>query len=77
MKKNILTKKLIDLDLSILDINKISMYQFWYDNIKQTGEKTRLCYRDTGNFITEIKTEYIQLNHAKMLKQDLILEIAN
>ena len=41
------------------------MYQFWYDNIKQTGEKTRLCYRDTGNFITEIKTEYIQLNRAK------------
>ena len=59
MKKNILTKKLIDLDLSILDINKISVYQFWYDNIKQTGEKTRLCYRDTGNFITEIKAEYI------------------
>ena len=65
MKKNILTKKLIDLDLSILDINKISVYQFWYDNIKQTGEKTRLCYRDTGNFITEIKAEYIQLNRAK------------
>ena len=64
MKKNIL-KKLIDLDLSILDINKISMYQFWYDNIKQTGEKTRLCYRDTGNFISEIKAEYIQLNRAK------------
>ena len=65
MKKNILIKKLIYLDLSILDINKISMYHFWYDNIKQTGEKTRLCYRDTGNFITEIKTEYIQLNRAK------------
>ena len=40
MKKNTLTKKLIYLDLSILDINKISMYQFWYDNIKPNyGEK--------------------------------------
>ena len=39
MKKNTLTKKLIYLDLSILDINKISMYQFWYDNINKPEKK--------------------------------------
>ena len=59
MKKNVLTKKLVYLGLSILD-NKISMYQCWYGNKKQNyGEITRLCYRDTDNFITEIKTQEI------------------
>ena len=59
MKKNVLTKKLVYLGLSILD-NKISMYQCWYDNKKRNyGEITRLCYRDTDNFITEIKTQEI------------------
>ena len=34
------------------------MYKFWYDYIKpKCGDKAKLCYMDTDNFIIHIKTE--------------------
>ena len=46
--------------LSILDISKTKVYGFWYDYIKpKYGDKSKLCYIDTGNFIVHIKTEVI------------------
>ena len=44
--------------MSILDISKTLMYEFWYDYIKpKYQDKTKLCYMDTGSFIIQIKNE--------------------
>ena len=43
--------------LSILEISKIIMYEFWYDYMKpKYNDNVRLCYMDTGSFIMNIKT---------------------
>ena len=45
------------LGLSILDISKITMYEYWYDYMKpKYGNKVRLCYMDTDSFIMNIRT---------------------
>ena len=50
--------KPIYLGLSILDISKILMYEFWYDYMKpKYGNNGILCYMDTDSFIMNIKTE--------------------
>ena len=47
--------KSIYLVMSILDISKTLMYEFWYDYIKSKyGDK---IYIDTDSFIIHIKTE--------------------
>ena len=44
--------------MSILDISKTLMYEFWYDQIKPKHQgKAKLCYMDTDSFIIHIKTE--------------------
>ena len=36
--------ELVYLDLSILELSKTVMYEFWYDYVKpKYGEKTKLC----------------------------------
>ena len=46
------------LGLSILEINKTQMYEFWYDYIKlKYWCNAKLCYMDTDSFIMDIKTE--------------------
>ena len=48
----------IYLGLSILDISKITMYEFWYDFIKSKYESNaKVCYMDTDSFIINVKTE--------------------
>ena len=50
--------KPIYLGLSILEISKILMYEFWCDYMKpKYGDNVKLCYIDTDSFITNIKTE--------------------
>ena len=50
--------KSVYLGLSILEINKTLMYEFWYDYIKPKYQNNaKLCYMDTDNFIINIKTE--------------------
>ena len=50
--------KPIYLGLSILDISKILMYEFWYDYMKpKFDDNVKLCYMDTDSFIINIKTE--------------------
>ena len=49
--------KPIYLELSILEISKILMYEFWYDYMKpKYNDKVQLCYMDTDSFIMNIKT---------------------
>ena len=49
--------KPIYLELSILDISKILMYEFWYDYMKpKYGNDVKLCYMDMDSFIMSIKT---------------------
>ena len=49
--------KLIYLGLSILELSKLLMYEFWYDYLKlKYAEKTNVCYMDTDSFIVYIKT---------------------
>ena len=50
--------KPIYLGLSILEISKLLMYEFWYDYMKpKYGDNVKLCYMDTDIFIMNIKTE--------------------
>ena len=46
------------LGLSILEISKILMHEFWYYYMKpKYGDNLKLCYMDTDSFIMQIKTE--------------------
>ena len=45
--------------MSILDISKTLMYEFWCDYIKpKYGDSAKLCYTDTESFVIHIVTEY-------------------
>ena len=48
-KTKVKMNKPLYLGLSILEISKTLMYEFWYDYMK-------LCYMDTDSFIINIKT---------------------
>ena len=59
-KTEVLINKPVHLGLSILELSKILMYEFWYVYIKpKYGEKVKLCYINTDSFIVYIKTDYI------------------
>ena len=48
----------IYLRLSVLEISKKLMYEFWYDYMKpKYGDNVKLCYMDTDSFIMHIKAE--------------------
>ena len=43
----LLMNKLVCLGLSILELNKMLIYEFWYGYVKpKYGEKAKLCYMD-------------------------------
>ena len=59
--------------MSILDISKTFMYEFWYDYIgPKYGDKAKLCYTGTDSFIINIKTEDFQKIFPVMLRDGLI-----
>ena len=44
--------------MSISDIRKTLMYEFWYEYIKpKYGDREKLCYMGTDSFVIYIKTE--------------------
>ena len=58
--------KPVYLGLSVLQISKIVIYEFWYDYLKpKYREKANLCYIDTENFIIKIKTTDINVDIPK------------
>ena len=59
-KSKVKMNKPIYLGLSILEISKTLMYEFWYDCMKpKYNDNVKLCYMDTDSFIMNIKTNYV------------------
>ena len=59
-KTEIVMNKPVYLGISILELSKILMYEFWYDYVKpKYSEKAKLCYIDTDRFIVYIQTDDI------------------
>ena len=57
-KTKVKMNKPVYIGMSILDISKMLMYEFWYDYIKPKYEnRAKLCYADTDSFIFYIITE--------------------
>ena len=57
-KTKILKNKPVYLGLSILELSKIVMEEFWYDYVKpKCREIAKLCYVDTDSFIVHVKTD--------------------
>ena len=51
-KTKVKMNKPIYLGMSILDISKTLMYEFWYDYIKpKYGDRAKLCYADNDSFV--------------------------
>ena len=56
-KTKVKMNKPIYLGLSILEISKRLMYEFWYDYMKpKYNDNVKLCYMDADSFIMNIKT---------------------
>ena len=56
-KTKVKMNKPIYLGLSILEISKTLIYEFWYDYMKpKYANNVKLCYMDTDSFIMNIKT---------------------
>lgn len=57
-KTSIVMNKPIAIGMSILDISKVLMYDFYYNHLKFVyGEDVELVYSDTDSFILEINTQ--------------------
>ena len=57
-KTKVKMNKPVYLGISILDISKTLMYEFWYDYRKpRYKDKAKLCYMDTDSFVINIFTE--------------------
>ena len=66
IKTQLLMNKPVYLGLSILDLSKNIMYEFWYDYVKpKYREKAKLCYIDTDSFIVHMKAGDIYKDIAK------------
>ena len=57
-KTRVKIAKPLYLGMSILDISKKLMYEFWYDFIvPKFGDRVKLCYTDIDTYIINIKTK--------------------
>ena len=66
------TMKLIkeNLGLSMLEISKTTMYEFWYDYMKRKyGDMVKLCYTDTDSLVMNIKTKDFYKDIAKAVEE--------
>ena len=59
-KTEILTNKPVCLGLSIQELSKILVHEFWHHHVKRKFvEKAKLCYMDTDSFTVYIKADDI------------------
>ena len=67
--------KPVYLVLSISELSKIVMYEFWYDYVKPKyrKKKAKLCYMDTDRLIVHLKQGEFTYTFQKILKQELKL----
>ena len=71
-KTKVKMNKPIYLGLSILDISKLLMCDFWYGYMRpKYGDHVKLCYMDTDSFIMNIKTEDFYKDIANDVKKRL------
>ena len=58
--------------LSILDLSKTVMHEFWYDYVKpKYCKNAKLCYMDTDSFIVHVKTDDIYKDIAEDIETRL------
>ena len=75
-KMKVKMNKPVYLGLSIFEISKTLMYEFWYDYIEQKYQsKAKLCYMDIDSFIIQIKAEDFYQGIAMMLKKYMLHQI--
>ena len=61
-KTKVKMNKPVYLGLSILEISKTLIYEFWYDYMKpKYGDKVKLCYMDTDSLIIHIIKQKISI----------------
>ena len=69
-KAKVKMNKPIYLGLSILEISKTTMYEFWYDYMKRKyGGMVKLCYTDTDSLVMNIKTKDFYKDIAKDVEE--------
>ena len=69
-KVKVTMNKPVYLGLSILEISKITMYEFWYDYVKSKyRSRASLCYMDTDSFVINIKTKDFYKDIAENVKE--------
>ena len=72
-KTKVKTNKPVYLGMSILDISKTLVYEFWYNYLKpKYKDNAKLCYVDTDSFVIHIFTEDFLKTLIMMLKDGLI-----
>ena len=77
-KTEILLNKAVYSGLSILELSKILMYEFWYDYVKpKYDKKAKFCYMDTDSFVVYIKADHNYRDIAEDVETRLILQIMN
>ena len=65
-KTQILLNRPVYLRLSILDLSKTVMYEFWYDYVKpKYGGNAKFCYMNRVSFIVYVKTNNIYKDFAE------------
>ena len=70
-KTQMLMNQPVYLGLSILDLCRTVMYEFWYDYIKpKYGENAKLWYMDTDRFIVHVRQMIFRKTLQKMLGKD-------
>ena len=77
-KTEILMNKPAYLGISILELSKMLILEFWYDYLKpKYDKKANLYYMDTDSLIVYIKTNDIRKNIAEDVERRLIPQIMN
>ena len=70
MKNSTINEKACYLGLSILDLSKTVIYEFWYDYIKpKYVENAKFCYMDTDSFIFHVKADDIYKDNTDFVEK--------